>query len=261
MAFTYVYLKVGEGYRVATGGNTSAQIRATPLVEMTNGPTIVDSAVTLPLGSDGVATRTVAATTDPATTPSGSAYTLEVIVGQRTIHRLTAAIPHDAGSVVDLSSLVVLNAPPALRPGTFRVRDALDFSDVAATLGQFPQWDGSQWVPASIAVDLTGAQPLSVLLTRLAAAPVTVDYAASVTLNAATSCVHRVVATADLTLADITGGAAGQQIIFIVKASGADCTVSFPAGGPDPVTVTSGQRWPARFVYDQPDDAWIPLWS
>lgn len=163
MAFTYVYLRVGQGYRVATGAGAPARIRATPLVEMANGPTVINQTVTIPLDGSGLATRPIAATTDPDTLPVDvppdrvKAYRFEVEAGGRVLRTVTAAVPHDQGGTVDLSSLIALGAPPELRPGEFRLADAADVADTPATLGQMPRWDGAQWVPATILPETIGA--------------------------------------------------------------------------------------------------------
>ena len=167
MAFTYVTLQVGAGYRVATGATAQARIKATPLVAMVNGPTIVDQQVTIPLDASGLAVSPVAATTDPGTSPAGNVYRLEVEVGGRTLFTLTAAVPHDQGAVVDLSSLIALESPPPLLPGTWQLAAASDVADTGATLGQVLRWDGTQWAPQTVTAGLVGAQPEDPDLTGL----------------------------------------------------------------------------------------------
>jgi len=116
MAFTYVTLRIGSGYRTATGAVANARIRLAPLVEMVNGTSTVAAEVSIPLNTDGTTKRTVAATTDPATLPVGNTYRVNVEVAGQTVHSFTAAIPHDAGSTVDLSDLVELDTAPATDP-------------------------------------------------------------------------------------------------------------------------------------------------
>jgi hypothetical protein len=89
----------------------------------------------------------------------------------------------------------------------------------------------------------------------LATAPVTVSYAASITLNAATGCVFRVTATGDFTLADITNGVDGQQVSLEVLASGAARTVTIT--GAIPITVPVGQWWSGTFRYNATADVWL----
>jgi hypothetical protein len=86
------------------------------------------------------------------------------------------------------------------------------------------------------------------------AAAVTVTYASSVTLNANQGSVFRVVATGDLTLADVTGGRDGQRIALAVKASGADRILT--AAGTT-YTITSGTWWVADLIYNQTDNEWV----
>ena len=114
MAFTMITLKSGSGYRRADGAIPRARIRVTPLVPMTNGVVTVDQEVTVPLTSAGVGTKTIAATTDPATTPAGNAYRFRVEVDGYTVQQFIAAVPHNAGSQVDVSTLTTLSAPPNL---------------------------------------------------------------------------------------------------------------------------------------------------
>jgi len=96
-------------------------------------------------------------------------------------------------------------------------------------------------------------QPL--LWTRFVAAPVTVTYAASITLNAALGDVFRVAATGDLTLTDITNGVDGQQVILEVLASGAARVVTVTGGYT--VTVSSGTWWTGHFRYNATAAAWL----
>ena len=220
MAFTYVTLDLGEGYRVATGDNASVRITLTPTSPMTNGPTIVDTPVILQVGADGMASRAVAATTDPTTTVTGAgsaAYRIQVDTRGKTLASFIAAIPHDAGSVVDISSLVPLAAPPALTAPVSAIRSATDYDNtVAPTTGQAIIWDGSKFHPAAVAgagvetingeapdgagnvvlsASDVGAQPTADALTRLATAPVTLTADAGVITpdagRAACSCMTR----------------------------------------------------------------------
>jgi hypothetical protein len=114
VAFTYVTLEAGDGYLLATGDVPATRIRATPLVEMTNGATVVRGQVVIPLLANGTATKPIAATTDPATTPAGNAYRFTVEAAGRTVRSFTAEVPHDAGATVDLSDLVELETVTAL---------------------------------------------------------------------------------------------------------------------------------------------------
>jgi hypothetical protein len=138
---------------------------------------------------------------------------------------VTVQIPHNLGSTIDLATLdtiVSVTAPDAV----------------------------------TLAGLLAGKQPLSTLLTRIATAPVTVTYAASVTLNAALGSVFRVTATGDLTIADITGGTDGQTVHLEVLASGGARTVTV---GTATTPVASGQWWTSSFRYNAGAGGWLPL--
>ena len=114
MAFTYVTLDAGSGYVRADGTTPRARILATPLVPMTNGPTTVNRTVAIPLQANGLATKTLQATTDPGTTPAGNAYRFSIEIDGAAMHSFVAAVPHNAGSTIDISSLVPLVEPPVL---------------------------------------------------------------------------------------------------------------------------------------------------
>lgn len=114
MAFTMVTLTVGAGYRTALGDVPLTRIRATPLVEMTNGVKTVAQEVIMPIAANGSTTRTLAATTDPATTPAGNAYSFVVESDGRPVRQFVATVPHNAGSTVAVDSLVALTSPPNL---------------------------------------------------------------------------------------------------------------------------------------------------
>jgi hypothetical protein len=84
-------------------------------------------------------------------------------------------------------------------------------------------------------------------------APVSVTYAASVTLNASQGPLFRVVATGNLTLATITNGTDGQLISLEVRALGGDRVLTV---GGEAVTVPAGSRWWGDFRYDSSTDEW-----
>jgi hypothetical protein len=93
------------------------------------------------------------------------------------------------------------------------------------------------------------------LLTRAAAAPVTVTYASSVTLDATLGSTFRITATGNITLADITGGVDGQVVTLEILASGGDRVVTITGGGA--VTVASGTWWSGSFRYNAAASAWL----
>jgi hypothetical protein len=92
------------------------------------------------------------------------------------------------------------------------------------------------------------------LLVRLAAAPVTVTYAASITLDASAGCVFRVTATGDLALADIINGVDGQPVAFEVLASGGTRTVTVTG---DTTPLTSGSWLSKTFRYNAAAAIWL----
>ena len=110
MAFTMITLTAGSGYRRADGAVPRARIRATPHVEMKNGVRTVDQEVIVPLTSAGVGTKTIAATTDPATTPTGNAYRFAVEVDGYIVSQFIAALPNSPTSR-DIFTLTVLEEP------------------------------------------------------------------------------------------------------------------------------------------------------
>lgn len=85
-------------------------------------------------------------------------------------------------------------------------------------------------------------------------APVTVSYAASVTLNATQGSLFRVTATGDLTVADITGGVNGQQIVLEVLASGASRSLTVAGSS---VTIPSGQWWTSSARFNSGTGNWL----
>ena len=221
MSFTTV--TITRDYDLADGTDPDGTVTFTPTSVMVNGVTVVAAPVVGRLDVDGVLSIQLAANTDPATIPTGTYYLVREVIGgvSRSYY---VQIRHDVGASIDLATLDTITAVTA--------PDAV-----------------------TLATLLAAKQPLSTMLTRIAAAPITVAYAASVTLDAATSCVFRVAATGNLTLADITGGVDGQAVTLEVLASGADRTVTITGGGS--VTVASGQWWTSAFRYSTTANAWL----
>lgn len=222
MAFTTV--TVTRDYDLADGTDPAGTVTFTPTTPMNNGVTVVAAPVVARLDVDGLLSIQLAANTDPATLPTGAYYLVQEVIGGAS-RSYYVQIRHDIGSTIDLSTLdtiVSVTAPDAI----------------------------------TLATLLAGKQPLATLLTRLSAAPVTVSYAASVTLNAALGCVFRVTATGDLTLTDITNGIDGQTVHLEVLASGATRTVTV---GSSAATVPSGQWWTGGFRYNSGVSSWLPL--
>lgn len=113
MAFTPITLTAGSGYRLADGTTPRARIRATPTEPMTNGVITVDQEVIIPLSSAGVATRTIYATDDAATTPAGVAYRFRVEVDGHTVQQFIAELPNSP-TTVDIADLTELAEGPNL---------------------------------------------------------------------------------------------------------------------------------------------------
>lgn len=232
MAFTTI--TVTCDYDLADGTDPAGEITFTPTQPMVNGTTVVAAPVVGKLDVDGILSIQLVANTDPGTVPTGTSYEVREDIGGAA-RTSWVVIPHGAGSPIDLSTLARIYAAPA----AMAVRDETPGVPVEA-----------QWLTA-----LAAKQPLAAMLTRLAAAPVTVTYASSVTLNAALGCVFRVTATGDLTVSDITGGIDGQTVAVEVLASGADRTVTVTGG--DAASVTSGSWWTGAFRYNATAAAWL----
>jgi hypothetical protein len=196
----------------------------TPTTPMVNGVTVVAAAVVARLDVDGLLGIELAANTDPATAPAGSYYLVKEVIGGAT-RSYYVQIPHNLGASLDLATLDTITAVTAPDEVT-------------------------------LAALLAGKQPLATLLTRLVVAPITVTYAASITLDASTGCVFRVAASGNLTLADITNGVDGQLVTLEVLASGASRNVTVSG---DTVTVPSGQWWTASLRYNATASAWLLL--
>jgi hypothetical protein len=221
VAFTIV--TVTRDYDLADGTDPAGTVTFTPSTPMINGVTVVAAPVVARLDVDGLLSIELAANTDPGTLPSDDSYYLvkEVIGGASRSYYVQ--IPHDLGSSIDLSTLdtiVSVTAP-----------DSVTLTGLLAT-----------------------KQPISTLLTRLSAAPVTVTYAASITLNAALGCVFRVIAVGDLTLADITGGVDGQGVTLEVLASGGDRSVTVDGSA---ALVPAGTWWTGNFRYNAGASSWL----
>lgn len=223
MAFTTV--TVTRDYDLANGADPAGTVTFTPTAPMVNGPTVVAAPVVGTLDVDGLLSIDLAANTDPATLPIGVSYLVKEVVGGAS-RSYYVVIRHDIGSTVDLSTLdTVLTVTPP---------------------------EAATWTAL-----LAAKQPLATLLTRLATPPVTVTYAASITLNAALGSVFRVTATGDLTLTDITGGTDGQTVRLEVLASGGTRSVTVTGGGVS--SVPSGQWWTDTFCFNAVANSWFEI--
>jgi hypothetical protein len=135
MAFTMITLDTGSGgYTHADSTPARARIVAEPVAPMSNGVTTVARPIVLPVNSVGVATKTLQATTDPGTTPSGNAYRFRIEVDGHAISRFIAAVPHDTGSTVDIGDLIELDPVPDLVPATTAASGTVGYAVIDQSL-------------------------------------------------------------------------------------------------------------------------------
>lgn len=111
MAFTTV--TVTCDYDLADGRDPNGTVTFTPTAPMVNGPTVVAAPVTRTLDIDGILSIPLAANSDPSTTPLGTSYLVEEVVAGVT-RRYYVTVPHNAGSTIDLSTLVPATVPPVV---------------------------------------------------------------------------------------------------------------------------------------------------
>jgi hypothetical protein len=111
VAFTYV--TITRDYDLADGIDPVGEVSFTPTAPMVNGPTVVAAPVTRPLDIDGVLVIDLAANTDPATLPTGTSYLVEELISGVS-RNYYVQIPHNAGSTIDLSTLVTAPIPPVV---------------------------------------------------------------------------------------------------------------------------------------------------
>jgi hypothetical protein len=79
----------------------------------------------------------------------------------------------------------------------------------------------------------------------------------TITPNAATGSLFRHVATANVVLADPTGGVDGQAVTVEVRASGGTRTLSFAGASSDAVVIASGQTWSGTFRLEAATSTWL----
>lgn len=111
MAFTTV--TITRDYDLADGTDPTGTVTFTPTTPMVNGVTVVAAPVVARLDVDGMLSIELAANTDPATLPAGTAYLVEENIGGA-IRSYYVTVPHDQGSAVDLSTLASIGVAPAL---------------------------------------------------------------------------------------------------------------------------------------------------
>lgn len=142
MAFTYV--TITADYDLADGLDPSGTVTFTPTAAMINGGVVnYPAPVSRRIDVDGFLTISLAANTDPGTTPAGVTYkVVEQLNG--TTRTYYVSIPHDQGSTLDLSTLASVSIPPALSLPSATIRGAADYSNtVAPTDGQVVTWDAT----------------------------------------------------------------------------------------------------------------------
>jgi parallel beta-helix repeat protein len=111
VAFTTV--TVTRDYDLADGTDPIGTVSFTPTAPMVNGPTVVAAKVTHRLDVDGVLSIELAANTDPATLPVGTAYLVQEDIAGAT-RSYYIEVPHNAGSSIDLSTLASVGVAPTL---------------------------------------------------------------------------------------------------------------------------------------------------
>lgn len=96
----------------------------------------------------------------------------------------------------------------------------------------------------------------------IVAAPQTVTWASTTTINASLGRLFRITATGDFTLAAMSNPTDGQTINVEVLASSATRTMTVASailpttGTSTPVVILSGKRWFGAFRYNSTDVAW-----
>ena len=269
MAFTTV--TVTRDYNLADGTDPAGTVTFTPTAVMVNGPTVVTAPVVARLDVDGLLSIQLAANTDPGTIPTGSYYLVQELIGG-VARSYYVQIRHDAGLSVNLASLeptLTISPPDAVTVSTLLATKANDNAVVhlagtetvtgAKTFTSAPVVPTNSFPESAVAglvSDLAARQPLATLLTRLAAAPVTVTYATTVTPDASQGCVFRVTATGALAIASPTNGIDGQLITIEVLASGGDRPLTV---GTTATTIPSGTWWVGRWIYHSSGDLWVLL--
>lgn len=105
MAFTYV--TVTCDYDLADGFDPSGTVTFTPSTTLVNAGVVnIAAPVSRRVDVDGVLSISLAANTDPGTAPANSTYTVtEQLNATQRIYKIR--VPHDQGSSLTLSSLVV----------------------------------------------------------------------------------------------------------------------------------------------------------
>ena len=106
IAVGFTHVTVTRDYDLATGDAPTGAVYFTPSDWLVNdGVTIPAARVTARLDAQGAITIDLAANTDPDTVPTGSSYTVREEITGQPVRTYQVIIPHDIGSVVDLSGL------------------------------------------------------------------------------------------------------------------------------------------------------------
>jgi hypothetical protein len=111
MAFTQI--TVSGTYKTADGTAAAGSVTFTPVVAMSNSNVVVSAPVVGQLNGFGVVSVSLAATTDPGTTPTGNTYeVVEYLNNSGGVRRYNIVVTHNAGSL-DLAAIApVVPGPP-----------------------------------------------------------------------------------------------------------------------------------------------------
>lgn len=111
MAFTQITV-VGT-YRLGDGTAAAGAVTFTPVVPMRNGSTVISAPVSGQLNGSGTVTVSLAATTDPGTTPTGNTYeVVEYLNNQPAARRYNIVVAYNGGQI-DLATAAPAVPGPA----------------------------------------------------------------------------------------------------------------------------------------------------
>lgn len=150
MAFTQI--TVTGTYRTADGAPAQGAVSFTPVVPMHNGNIVISAAVAGQLNSSGVVTVSLAATTDPGTTPLGGTYEVaEFLTNQPARPRYNIIVAHNGGQI---NLATVAPAVPGPAMNVYLTQTAADarYELIGAGEGPSTPADGSV-TDAKVAVD------------------------------------------------------------------------------------------------------------
>lgn len=115
MGFTQI--TVTGRRQLPDGAAATGVVTFTPTVPMRNATSTAETSVRAPVYGQitaGVISASIAATTDPGTTPTGATYLVEErVTGVSAMRRYHLAVPHDSpGGVLDLDTAPIIEAHP-----------------------------------------------------------------------------------------------------------------------------------------------------